>query len=204
MWQAEAAWAVEQWRAIFDPAQQKLLQPTTINNSRSYVLASDAARAAFEEVAQLVIQRVRELLAKRRLPHHIGSPEACASLLVDPLSKKALDSISKLGTKAKQRGFDAFDNMIGGPLAKDRQKIENRAATLRSAIAAEVTIRLEEINAELSKEQMAVAAATTKNKPETWLQSASRRIGVIRNLWWPIGVLFTIALWAWSGFPLPF
>jgi hypothetical protein len=145
LWQAEAAWAVERWRAIFDPVQQQFLQPTTINNSRSYVLASDAARAAFEEVAQLVIQRVRELLAKRRLPHHIGSPEMCAALLVDPLRQKAIDSVNKISERAAKRGFQPADNMVDAPLTKTRQKIETRADTLHAAIMAEVAMRHEEL-----------------------------------------------------------
>ncbi len=136
---------MEQWRGIFDPARQKLFEhPTAASNSRSYVLAGDKAREAFEQVAERLIQRVRELLGRRRFAHHIGTPESCATLLVDPLCKKALDSVDKVAEKALRGRFPGYQNFIGTPLDKVRQKIENRAALLKTAIAAEVTMRLEE------------------------------------------------------------
>lgn len=143
IWQAEAAWAAQEWRALFDPELSKLRTPGA-PGSRFYALAGEAARRAFEQVADQLLQRVSDLLSQRSLAHHIGPPNECAAMLVGPLEKKAIDSLAKLRNAATNPAFHTTA-AYAAPLDKNRQKIETRAETLRAAIASRVVMRLEEL-----------------------------------------------------------
>lgn len=167
VWQAEATWAVQEWRARFDPEHARLRSlPGATANSRFYVLVGEAARRAFEEVADALLQRVRSVLASRSAAHHIGTPDECAAWLVEPLTQKTLDSIDKVADKSVRGRFPGYQNFIGAPLDKLRQKIKTRAATLRLAISAEVTLRLETISTS-SRNQTTSAKASDSPANET-------------------------------------
>jgi hypothetical protein len=173
---------VQEWRARFDPEHARLRSlPGATANSRFYILVGEAARRAFEEVADALLQRVRAVLASRSAAHHVGTPHQCATWLVEPLTKTTLDSVDKVADKSVRGRFPGYQNFIGAPLDKLRQKIESRAAALHLAISAEVTLRLETI-ATTSRNQITSAHASDSpaNEPASPLSTRWR----LEVEWW--------------------
>lgn len=204
LWQAEANWAVSEWRAQFEPEQRRLKSSAGgLNSSGTWVQIGDAAKRYFETLQDELLKRVRDVLATRNDSDHIGPADHAAAEIAGPLIRCALESVQKTESAAMQRGF-LSPGMVTGPLSKTRAEIQQAGNKLQSALRSEITIRLAQIE---SAKKLAVAAreaAAPKAKPETGMQRVYRWITVARTYAWLIGIIFTAGLWAWSGFPLSF
>lgn len=159
VWEAEANWAVREWRAQFDPEHQRLRrEPGAMNNSRTWLMIGAAAKRSFETVSDQLLQRVRDLLAKRDDPDHIGSASSASAAIAGPLTRRALEGVPNGEQVAKDRGM-LSPGMMTGSLQLARREIERMGASLQTTLSNEIAMRLAQIE-------------TAKKKAERRLESA--------------------------------
>jgi hypothetical protein len=203
LWEAEANWAVQEWRAQFLSEKQRLKRDAGgLNSSRTWLTIGKAAKRIFETVSDQLLVRVRDVLTRRDDPDHIGPANLAAAALAGPLTRCALEGMPNGELVAQKRGF-LSPGLLTEPLTKASQEIQQSGAVLEAALSREIAIRLEQIDAARRLALAAPAAAPPKSS-ETWMQRSTRWINVVRTYAWLIGTIIAIGGWAWNGFPLPF
>lgn len=159
VWEAEANWAVREWRAQFEPESRRLKSEAgAMNNSRTWVLIGAVAKRSFETVSDQLLQRVRDLLAKRDQPDHIGSASSASAAIANPLTQCALGGVPNGERIARERGL-LSPGMLTSSLDFARRDIQRMAASLQTTLANEISMRLAQIE-------------TAKKKAERRLESA--------------------------------
>jgi hypothetical protein len=159
LWEAEANWAVREWRALFEPEQKRLKrEPGAISGSRVWLMIGAAAKRSFETISDQLLQRVRDLLAKRDDPDHIGSPDLAAAAIVRPLTQCALEAMRHGERAARERRSMAV-NMYVEPLTKAGQEIQRVGSELQTTLAREISIRLSQIDAAKKKAERRLESA---------------------------------------------
>ncbi len=201
LWQAEANWAVSEWRAQFEPEQRRL-KSSGINSSGTWVQIGATAERSFEIVADQLLQRVRDVLARRDDADHIGPADHAAAVIASPLTRCALEGVPNGERVAEERGFMST-GMLTGPLSQTSKEIQQAGTALQAALSREIAIRLAQIEAAKKLAPTALTAVAPKSS-DTWWPRTLRRLNEVRTITWLIGIIFTAGLWVWNGFPLPF
>lgn len=193
LWQAEADWAVQEWRAQFEPEHRRLKGETgAINGSRLWVMTGAAAKRFFETVSDQLLQRVRDLLARRDDPDHIGPPDLAAAAIVRPLTQCALEAMRKAERAARERGSNAV-NMYIDPLIRASKEIQQAGAASQAALAREIAMRLSQIDAARKLAPATPEGTATKPPSTPNRRSPSRFLGPRPNWTYAALVVGTIA-----------
>lgn len=183
LWEPEARWAVQEWSVLFDAERQKLFAGNgAVNQSSTYVRLGAAAKRSFEIVADQLLHRVRDLLAKRDVAEQIGTSDAATETIVGPIERRAREAVPNGENVAAARGFLNV-TMLTGPLQQTERELRAAVATLRTAICNEIETRL----AQLAAAKQTAAQRTVSERWQRWHQLS----GIVRNFW-PLAVAIVV------------
>lgn len=123
LWEPEAHWAVQEWSVLFEAERQKLFAANgAVNQASTYVRLGAAAKRSFEIVADQLLHRVRDLLAKRDVAEQIGAPDDATEVIVGPIERRAREAIPNGEHVAAARGLLNV-MMLTGPLQQTEQEL---------------------------------------------------------------------------------
>ncbi len=192
----------QQWRHRIQVARREARDTATargmLSSSIRYSLEGRAITSAVEAMIPEAVEQIESHLKGAITAAELPSPERLLQA-VEPTIHQVIESeVTELRASARRKPFasDISDGTITAAVAG----IEPAFSILRSRILTALQNR----RAKLIAAQRTVDAATPKPKQESRLQRWLRLAGIARTVWWLVGAIIGVGLWAWKGLPLPF
>ena len=192
----------QQWRHRIQVARREARDTATtrgmLNSSIRFNFEAQAITSVVEALIPKALQQIEDQLKGAVAAADLPSPEQLLQAVEPTIHQTIEDEIADLRSSAKRKPFasDISDGTITAAVAG--------IAPVLTILNSRILTALQTRRAELIGAQRAADAATPKQKLESRVQRWLRLAGIARTVWWVIGAIIGIGLWALKGFPLPF